>query len=83
MDASNLEPCIARKLAVGDLDPITLLPMVDMNPSFVPRVSKSLPLLVDDLNCPHTDNGKGKAKADSGTVGLSHFFCEKHVGSPC
>lgn len=70
---SNLEPPLAKRLAGGDLDPITLLPIVDINPSFVPRVSKSLPLHFDNLNRPHTDNGKGKAKAD---VGLSHFFCE-------
>lgn len=80
-DGSNLEPYLAKNLADGDLDPITLLPIVDINPSFVPRMSKSLPLHFDNLNRPDTDNGKGKTKAstDPGTVGLFHFFCKKHV----
>lgn len=78
---SILEPSLAKKLANGDLDPITLLPIVDINPGFVPRVSKSPPLHFDNLNRPSTDKGKGKTKADQPTVGLLHFFCEKHVGS--
>lgn len=81
-NASNLEPCLAKKLANGDLDPITLLPIVDINPGFVPRVSKALPLHFDNLNRPGVDKGKGKAKADHGTVGILHFFCKKHIGSP-
>lgn len=80
-NASNLEPSLAKKLADGDLDPITLLPMADINPGFVPRVSKSLPLHFDNLNRPSTDKGKGKAKADNGTVGLLRFFCKKRIGS--
>ncbi|KAG8216940.1 PIN domain-like protein [Butyriboletus roseoflavus] len=71
---SNLEPSLAKKLADGNLDPITLLPIVDINPGFVPRVSKSLPLHFDNLNRPSTDKGKGKAKVDHGTVGLLHLF---------
>lgn len=80
-NASNFEPSLAKKLADGDLDPITLLPIVDINPGFVPRVPKSLPLHFDNLNRPSTDKGKGKAKVDHGTVGLLQFFCKKHVGS--
>lgn len=81
-DVSDLEPHLAKKLAHGDLDPITLLPISDINPSFVPRVSKSLPLHFDNLvNRPKTESGKGKAKADPGTAGILDFFCKKHTGS--
>lgn len=79
-NASNLEPSLAKKVAGGELDPITLLPIGDINPSFVPRVSKSPPLHFDNLNRPSTDKGKGKAKADQGTGGLLLFFCKEHVG---
>ena len=78
---SNLEPSLAKRLANGELDPITLLPIGDINPGFVPRVSKLPPLHFDNLNRPSTDKGKGKAEANQGTVGLLHFFCKKHVGS--
>lgn len=78
---SDLEPSLAKKLADGQLDPITLLPIMDINPGFVPRVSKSPPLHFDDVNLPCTNKGKGKAKMDQGTVGILHFFCKKHVGS--
>ncbi|KAG9309952.1 hypothetical protein JVU11DRAFT_9984 [Chiua virens] len=66
-----------EKLAEGNLDPITLLPIVDINPSFVPRVSKSLPLHFNRINHPSTDKGKGKTKTEQGTVGLLHFFSPK------
>lgn len=79
--ASNLEPSLARKVANGDLDPITLLPIEDINPGFVPHVSKSLPLHFDNHHRANADKGKGKAKVGHGTVGLMQFFCKKRVGS--
>lgn len=43
---SDLEPDIAKAIAIGDLDPITLLPMRDINPGYQPRsrVLKDVPL---------------------------------------
>lgn len=58
MSISDLEPAIAKMLAEGDLDPVTLLPMVDINPRYVPRVLKPLPFVVNGVTRP--DKGKGK-----------------------
>ncbi|KAF6764089.1 exodeoxyribonuclease 1 [Ephemerocybe angulata] len=34
---SDLEPSLAKQLACGDVDPVHLLPMVDINPGFKPQ----------------------------------------------
>ena len=62
---SDLEPAVAKQLALGRLDPITLLPMDDINPSYSPKRAKELSL--QTLN-----KGKGKAKEASG--GIRDFF---------
>ncbi|KIK93415.1 hypothetical protein PAXRUDRAFT_829024 [Paxillus rubicundulus Ve08.2h10] len=74
---SNLDSLLAKKLACGDLDPITLLPMIDTNPGFVTRVPKALPLRFNHVNRPSTDKGKGKAKEEHGSVNLLGFFSPK------
>ncbi|KAG2748878.1 PIN domain-like protein [Suillus brevipes Sb2] len=73
----HIEPALARKLAQGDVDPVTLLPMIDINPSFVPRTVKPLPFQVNNVNRPTSVKGKGKAKAEPESGGLLEFFAPK------
>lgn len=54
-------------LGEGDLDPVTLLPMIDINPRYVPRVLKALPFVANGANRPGKDKGKAKA-------GILSFF---------
>jgi hypothetical protein len=35
--------------------------MVDINPRYMPRMSKTVPLVSADLNQPRVDKGKGRA----------------------
>ncbi|KAJ7665983.1 hypothetical protein DFH06DRAFT_264105 [Mycena polygramma] len=53
-------------LAEGDVDPVTLLPMTDINPRYVPRVLKPLAFVVNGAR-----NDKGK-KGKAG--GILNFF---------
>ncbi|OJA20216.1 hypothetical protein AZE42_02134, partial [Rhizopogon vesiculosus] len=73
----DIEPALARKLAKGDVDPVTLLPMIDINPSFVPRMVKPLPFQANVVNRPSSVKGKGKAKAEPESGGLLNFFAPK------
>ncbi|KAF7351375.1 Exodeoxyribonuclease 1 [Mycena sanguinolenta] len=57
----DLEPTVAKMLGEGDLDPVTLLPMIDINPRYVPRVLKPLPFVVNGVKDQAKDKGKGKA----------------------
>ncbi|KAG6334716.1 hypothetical protein ID866_4376 [Astraeus odoratus] len=72
----DLDPSLAMGVAQGEIDPVTLLIMVDINPSFVPRVLKALPLQYNaiDRSRPVTDKAKGRAKADCGSGTLLTFF---------
>lgn len=57
-----MEPILAKQVAEGEVCPITLLPMEDINPTFVPRALKPIA-----MNAPAVSKsdakGKGKAKA--------------------
>ncbi|KAJ7800391.1 exodeoxyribonuclease 1 [Mycena olivaceomarginata] len=55
----DLEPAVAKMLGEGDLDPVTLLPMTDINPRYVPRVLKPLPFVANGVQ--GAAKGKGKA----------------------
>lgn len=68
---SNLEPSIAKKLAAGDIDPVTLLPMEDINISFMPR-GKPLAPISEDNN--RRDKGKGKVVSTPKKGGILSFF---------
>ena len=74
-----IEPSLAKQVAQGDACPISLLPMEDINPSFVPRALKPIPMNTVTPAGHRPDKGKGKAK-NSGkpsAVGpLRQFFCE-------
>lgn len=69
--SSDMEPDVAKRVAMGDADPVTLLPMEDINPTYIPRA----PLVSKVLNS-GLDKGKGKAKTPgkSASEGILHFF---------
>ena len=65
---------MAKQVAIGDICPISLLPIVDINPAYVPRTLKPLPLL---LNCgtPVTSE-KSMMKQVAPKTTLNDFFRE-------
>jgi hypothetical protein len=68
----DMSPSDAKKVALGDADPVTLLRMEDINSTFVPRV----PLNLNVLNYSRQDHGKrkGKPAGKSASEGILHFF---------
>lgn len=50
-----IDPHLAKKLALGDIDPISHLPMNDVNPAYIPKA-------VVRTACLHSRNSKGKAR---------------------
>lgn len=80
-----IEPSLAKQVAEGDACPISLLPMEDINPSYVPRALKTIPM---NANAPPSartavarpDKGKGRAKElpseKPSNVGILKFFCK-------
>ena len=67
-----MDPVLAKQIALGDIDPVTLLPMEDINPCFVPLPLKSLPLSANSAR--QSPKNKGKVRASSGTGGILRFF---------
>ena len=68
-----MDPILAKQIALGDADPITGLPMDDINPGFVPRVLKPLPLIVNSAS--QSPKKKGKARESLPTAGgILSFF---------
>jgi exonuclease-1 len=65
---------MAKAIALGDADPVTLLPMEDINPRFVPRSLKPLPLSSNLSSLNQKDKGKGKAPTKSASEGILSFF---------
>ena len=63
---SHLDASVAKAIAVGDIDPVTLFPMKDINPGFVPRTLKAL--------ASNRHKGKGKAKGSPVKDGILSFF---------
>jgi exonuclease-1 len=61
-----MDPVLAKQIALGDVDPITHLPMEDIRPEFVPRPLKPLPLVAN--------KGKGKLNAGAATGCILSFF---------
>jgi exonuclease 1 len=67
----EIAPAMAKRIATGDANPNTHLPIEDINPSFAPRAIKPLPLKSHDLN---SSESKGKkAKKPNGASILSFF----------
>jgi len=67
----EIVPALAKRIATGDANPNTHLPIEDINPSFAPRAIKPLPFKSHDLN---SSESKGKkAEKPNGTSILSFF----------
>ena len=67
---SELDPSTAKKLAEGDIDPVTLSPMEDINPSFIPRGKGSAPTSNDRFR----DKCKSKVADAANRGGILSFF---------
>jgi exonuclease 1 len=67
-----MDPVLAKQIALGDIDPVTHLPMDDINPGFVPRPLKPLPLSANSAG--QSPINKGKGRASSATGGILRFF---------
>jgi hypothetical protein len=72
--ASDLEPSLAKKIALGDADPVTLLPMRDINPNFVPRALKRVPPVSSELIQTVKGKSKDKEKDTHAKNGILSFF---------
>ncbi|KAJ2925261.1 hypothetical protein H1R20_g11856, partial [Candolleomyces eurysporus] len=68
----DLEPEIAKQLANGDLDPVDLEPIVDINPTYRPQPINQIPMTTVDVS----KKGKGKEVAGRSrpSGGLHDFF---------
>lgn len=77
----DLEPSLAKPIALGEVDPVTLLDIVDTNPSFMPHALRTLPLQLNDISRsrPEITKAKGKAKADCSNGTLLSFFCKSFL----
>lgn len=76
----SIEPTLAKKIAEGDCCPISLLPMDDINPTFVPGALK--PLAMNSFPSSKSDpKGKGKGKAHipekTNSASILNFFSPK------
>ncbi|KAF7326015.1 Exodeoxyribonuclease 1 [Mycena kentingensis (nom. inval.)] len=63
----DMEPALAKRIAIGDADPETLKPMEDICPRFVPRALNPIPFVANAA----PNRGKGKAPANGG---IRKFF---------
>jgi exonuclease-1 len=66
-----MAPAVAKRIATGEANPNTQLPIEDINPSFTPRTTKPLPFKSHDLNS-RESKGKKAEKPDGVTI-LSFF----------
>ena len=67
-----MNPVLAKQIALGNVDPVTFLPMSDIDPSFVPRALKPLPLARNRASW--SPKYKGKERASSATGGILSYF---------
>jgi exonuclease 1 len=75
VDCRHIDAEVAGGVARGDIDPITLQPMVDIMPSFQPRKhpARSQPLAVKDYNRREITDDKKTTPAKGS---LFQYFCE-------
>jgi hypothetical protein len=71
---------LAKKIALGDICPTTLLPMVDINPGFNPRALKPLPFLLNGVDGKLDEKNVGKEKATSPSI--LNFFGKGYGWNP-
>lgn len=75
----DLEPALAKRVAVGDACPIDLIDMEDINPNFKPRAIGFLPLQRRDINTPVCNRTKPKPTPSKG--GILNFFSMSTISS--
>jgi hypothetical protein len=66
---------LAKKIAMGDVCPVTKEDMVDINPGNKPRTLGIVPLNSAKNNRPGGNESKGKQKQPA-PGGILDFFCE-------
>jgi hypothetical protein len=66
-----MDPAVAKRIATGEANPNTHLPIEDINPSFIPRTTKPLPLISHDLNL---SESKGKKAEKLNGASILSFF---------
>lgn len=73
----RLDSALAKRIAEGDACPISLLPMEDIYPAFMPRTLKAIPTNLQTLSRSNKNKGKGKGtdpeKPASGMI-LLRFY---------
>ncbi|KAF7965699.1 hypothetical protein HWV62_42213 [Athelia sp. TMB] len=69
----DMDPADAKRVSLGDADPVTLLTMEDINPGYVARVPLKSTFI------PISGKGKGKAvpSGKSASEGILHFLVPK------
>lgn len=68
----HIEASLAKKIAMGNVDPITLLPMQDINPGFMLHASMKKELSFISYN--QSEKGKGKSLNEPRSDGILMFF---------
>ena len=71
---SDIQSDLAQDIARGDVDPITLLPMEDINPIYAPRSIK-LPLTVHPPKRTDQAPREGKQVDKPCDTSILNFFC--------
>jgi len=71
--SSDIDPPLAKSIAMGDTCPITRLPMIDINTEFNPRACKK-PLPQVSVSPSKSRKTKGKMRGQSPTGGILSFF---------
>jgi exonuclease-1 len=66
-----MAPAVAKRIATGEANPNTHLPIEDINPSFAPRNIKPLPFKSHDLN---SSESKGKKAEKANGPSILSFF---------
>lgn len=77
---SDIDPVLARSIAVGDTCPISHLPMTDIDPGFIPRAIKR-PLSRVAVSPMKSKKAKGKMRESPPRGGILSFFGECHIPS--
>jgi hypothetical protein len=67
----EIAPAVAKRIATGEANPNTHLPIEDINPSFAPRAIKPLPFKSRDLN---SSESKGKKAEKPNGASILSFF---------
>ncbi|KAG6856585.1 hypothetical protein H0H87_002791 [Tephrocybe sp. NHM501043] len=76
---ADLDPSLAKSLAMGDVCPISLLPIKDINPGYAPYYK---PLSTIKKEGRRPDKGKGKATQTPAKEGILSFFGSKATIPP-